>query len=244
FYVLYLLAHLFDQHLDLERRLRQFRVYGLGAERIGFAVELLHQKVESFAAASTLGQYAPHLGDVGGKARDFLGDVDFGGEQRELLLQAIVVRIEPGFLEPRAKLFDIGFVNDRHPRHYAFELRLDATTALFEHELKLRALARPRRREIAECLPDQRQLLVGQRFCAQRRLSEHAWPTQDFDNRKRSALWRVTQHFVGRVAELDQSFDIDGKFGRARRGTIQRDPAVDLPTLQLNSEYISNGRFD
>src|ERR1700687_1619807 len=80
FYVLYLLAHLFDQYLDLERRLRQFRVDGLGAERIGFAVEFLHQKVEALAAASTVSQHAPHFGDVSSKARDFLGDVDLGRE--------------------------------------------------------------------------------------------------------------------------------------------------------------------
>src|ERR1022692_4794182 len=54
FYVLHLLAHLLDEHLDLERRLRQLRVDGFRPERIRFAVELLHQKVESFAAASTL----------------------------------------------------------------------------------------------------------------------------------------------------------------------------------------------
>src|SRR5664279_5708543 len=61
FYVLHLLAHLLDQHLDFERSLGQFCVDGLGAQRIGFAVEFLHQKVESLAAASTLRQYAPHL---------------------------------------------------------------------------------------------------------------------------------------------------------------------------------------
>jgi hypothetical protein len=49
-------------------------------KRIGFAVELLHQKVEALAAASAMGQYAPHFGDVGCEARDFLGDVDLGRE--------------------------------------------------------------------------------------------------------------------------------------------------------------------
>src|ERR1700675_498090 len=80
FYVLYLLAHLFDQHLDLERRLRQFCIDGLGAKRIGFTVDLQHQKVEAHAAAPTMVQYAPHCSDVGCGARDFFGDVDLGRE--------------------------------------------------------------------------------------------------------------------------------------------------------------------
>jgi len=56
-------------------------------------------------------------------------------------------------------------------------------TALLERELQLHTLARSRRREIAERLSDQRQRLVGQRFGAQRRLRENAWPSQDFDDR-------------------------------------------------------------
>src|SRR5207237_1830515 len=52
FKVLHLLAHLLDQHLEFERRLRQFGIPRLRAERIRFAMELLHQKVETLARAA------------------------------------------------------------------------------------------------------------------------------------------------------------------------------------------------
>src|SRR5512138_442880 len=45
--VLNLLAHLLDQHLELERRLRELGVDRLRAERVRFAVELLHEEVEA-----------------------------------------------------------------------------------------------------------------------------------------------------------------------------------------------------
>jgi hypothetical protein len=90
-------------------------------------------------------------------------------------------------------------MNDRYPRRHPFELRLDAMTALLERELQLHTLARSRRRKIAEGLPDQCQCLVGKRFGAQRRLSEHTWPSQDFDDRQRNTFRRVTQHLVCRV---------------------------------------------
>src|SRR5262245_12086169 len=42
--VLHLLAHLIDHRLELEPRPRRLRIVGLGAERIGLAVELLGQE--------------------------------------------------------------------------------------------------------------------------------------------------------------------------------------------------------
>src|SRR5262245_106036 len=49
FHVLHLLAHLLDQHLELERRLRELRVHRLGPERVRLAVQFLHEEVESLA---------------------------------------------------------------------------------------------------------------------------------------------------------------------------------------------------
>src|SRR5260221_1498271 len=52
FDVLHLLAHLLDHDLELQRGLRQLRVDRLGSQRVGFAIEFLHQEVEALAARS------------------------------------------------------------------------------------------------------------------------------------------------------------------------------------------------
>src|SRR5689334_10930789 len=49
FDVLHLLAHLLDQHLELERDLRHLGVDRLGAERIGLAMQLLREEIEALA---------------------------------------------------------------------------------------------------------------------------------------------------------------------------------------------------
>src|SRR5512141_590371 len=86
FEVLHLLAHLFDQHLELERHLRQLRVDRFRAERIGLAMQLLREEVEPLADTAALRQHAADFADVRREPRDFLGDVDPCREQREFLL--------------------------------------------------------------------------------------------------------------------------------------------------------------
>src|SRR6187549_168519 len=100
FEILHLLAHLLDQHLELERNLRQLGVDRLRAERVRFAMQLLREEVEALADVAALRQDAPDLGNVRRKPRHLLGDVDAGGEQRELLLQPLVVGLEPRLAQP------------------------------------------------------------------------------------------------------------------------------------------------
>ena len=45
--ILYLFAHLLDQHFEVDRRLGAARIEGLGAQCIGFAVEFLHQEIKA-----------------------------------------------------------------------------------------------------------------------------------------------------------------------------------------------------
>ena len=65
--VLHLFAHLFDQHLHFERCLGEFRIHGFGTQGVCLAVQLLHQKIETFAGTSACVEHASHFGDVGGK---------------------------------------------------------------------------------------------------------------------------------------------------------------------------------
>src|SRR5512143_301218 len=64
FEVLHLLAHLLDQDLELERRLREFGIHRFRAQRVRLAVELLHEEIESLARAAPGAEHAADLGDV------------------------------------------------------------------------------------------------------------------------------------------------------------------------------------
>src|SRR5947207_2595670 len=80
FNILHLFAHLLDQHLELEGGLGQFGVDRLRSERVGLAMELLRQEIQSLTAAAASCQHAPDLVDMSYQALDFLSDVDLGGE--------------------------------------------------------------------------------------------------------------------------------------------------------------------
>ena len=54
--VLHLLAHLLDRHLHLHRQLGQLQCGGFGAQGVGFALQLLDQKVQAFAEFAAAGE--------------------------------------------------------------------------------------------------------------------------------------------------------------------------------------------
>src|SRR5690242_16783747 len=111
--ILHLLAHLLDQHLELERHLRKLRVDGFRAERIRLAMQLLSEKIQPLADRSALCQHAADFGYVRGEPRDLLGDVDLRREQRELLLESLFIRVCAGVTQPRAELLEIGVMQCR-----------------------------------------------------------------------------------------------------------------------------------
>src|SRR5262249_39835122 len=65
--VLHLLAHLVDDGLELEARPCRLGVVGLGAERIGLAVELLGQEVEPAPGGLPGIEQSAGSGHVGGE---------------------------------------------------------------------------------------------------------------------------------------------------------------------------------
>ena len=94
-------------------------------------------------------EHAPHFGHVRAKPRQLLGDVDLGREERELLLQPILVRDRAPPRASRApSLSTIGGVDRGNARRDARDLRLDGGAARREHRRELRAFARARRGEL------------------------------------------------------------------------------------------------
>src|SRR3982751_1091577 len=78
--VLHLLAHLLDQHLDLERCLRELRIDRLRAEGVRLAMQLLHEEVEPLPCRAACRKHPSHFADMRCKARDLLRHVHLGGE--------------------------------------------------------------------------------------------------------------------------------------------------------------------
>src|SRR5690606_6305222 len=86
--VLHLLAKLFDQHLEIHRQLAGARIDRLRTQRIGFAVELLHQEIEAATDRLTAVEHATRFVDVGGQAIQPLVDIQLLEAQHQLLLYA------------------------------------------------------------------------------------------------------------------------------------------------------------
>src|SRR5882762_3897361 len=83
--ILDLLAHLLDQKLELEARVGEFLRHGLRAERVRFAVQLLHQEVQALAGPPSGFDHALNLLQVRSKAIELLGDVRLDAEKRDFL---------------------------------------------------------------------------------------------------------------------------------------------------------------
>src|SRR5215472_1997412 len=130
--VLHLLAHLLDDHLHVDRGARGLEILRLRGERIRLAVELLHEEVEAPPGGLAAADYAAHLGNVAGEALELFVDVEALQQQRQLLLDALVIdgRGELGetLLEPGAGArLHLG-----HPRAHRGDECLEPATALLE----------------------------------------------------------------------------------------------------------------
>src|SRR2546428_11907676 len=116
FDVLNLLAHLLDQQLELEARVGEVLRNRLRAERVGLAVELLHQEVQALADHSSRPDHAVHLLEVRSQAVQLLGDVRLDAEERDLLAEALPAPAAEGPPEARGQLFLEGGARLREAR--------------------------------------------------------------------------------------------------------------------------------
>ena len=138
------------------------------------------RKSRRLPTAAALRQHAAHFGDVRGQAREFLGDVDPRGEQRQLLLEPLVVRLEARFAQPCAELFHVSRVQRGHPRRHA---RRPASRCRVQHASSTTRSLLPSRARAdvssASACEQQRVDLLCERFRRQRRVDQHARPAQD-----------------------------------------------------------------
>src|SRR6185503_12337259 len=133
FEILHLLAHLLDQHLQLDAHARQRLVLHLRRKRVRFAVQLLYHEVEAPSHGLVPPQDRLHFRDVANDAVDLLGNVGALRDERELLLQALGIPLHVEPLQALAQPLAVA-------QHHAVELRPDAghqrrdrRIALLEH---------------------------------------------------------------------------------------------------------------
>ena len=93
--------------------------------------------------------------EMGGQPRQFLVDVDLRGEQHQFLLQAVVVHVHHGVLQPRRELVLVGGDQLRHARRDLAHQRFHGFDALEQDLLELVAFARAHCREIVEGASEQ-----------------------------------------------------------------------------------------
>src|SRR6185437_11528446 len=88
-HVLRLLAELVDGGFEREARARELYVGGFRAQRVGFAVEFLRQKIELAANRIARFQQCARFVHMRPQPVQFLAHVGAGGQQRHLLCQAV-----------------------------------------------------------------------------------------------------------------------------------------------------------
>src|SRR6476660_4545790 len=81
FQVLHLLAELFDHALELKSDIGQRHVVRLGADRVGLAIELLREEIETAADGTTFCDQPLGVPDMRGEPVDLLADIGLAGDQ-------------------------------------------------------------------------------------------------------------------------------------------------------------------
>ena len=148
---------------------RQSLFLHLRGERVRLAIELLDHEVEPPADGLVAMQNRLHLRDVAREPIDLFGDVGALRDQRELLLQALRVRLHVEPLQALAQPLAVAQLHAVELRLDAGDERRDARVALLEHLRDARALAAARLRA-ARAAPRAKQPLTASpsssTFCA------------------------------------------------------------------------------
>src|SRR5260221_1812025 len=232
-HILHLLAHLLDQHLEFQRRLRNFSVDRLAAQRVGLAVQFLRKKIQPLTGAAAGAEHAPHLGHVRGQPRQFLGDVDLGGEQGEFLFQAIVVRVELSVAQTQREFLVERGVNGRDARRHARDFRLDAVATCLEDGFNLGAFPPPRRRQVGQRPVDKGRDPRRKFFGRNRRLGQNPGPAQDFVDREGQGGRNDLRDLIGSIGAFPDFGRIARDRGGAGSGPGQRHAALDLAAFEI-----------
>src|SRR5437763_16786903 len=237
FRVLHLLAHLLDEDLHVDRAARGLEVLGFRGERVGFAVELLHEETEPPSGGLAAADGAARLRDVAGEPLELLVGVEPLEQKRQLLLEPLVVdargQLRDALVESRAG----ARAHFGQARAHGRNERLEPGAALPEELAQPRAFALASRDQLGE---------RGREHFARRRqellarpaiLAQHARPPQYLERAHRcSRLAQRTHHGVhGGQHALERLF-VDFKCTAGRLWAPPGDGAVDLATAQLPHE--------
>ena len=96
FQVLHLLAELLDHALELQADIGELHIVRLGAQRVGFAIELLSQEIEPAADRAAVGDQPLACATCERKPIKLLADVGLAGDQDRLLMQAVGIEAVGG----------------------------------------------------------------------------------------------------------------------------------------------------
>jgi hypothetical protein len=154
--VLHLLAHLLDQHFHVDRDARGVEILRLRRERIGLAVELLHQEIQAPAGRFAAAHDAAGFLDVTIEAIELLGHVDTLQLQHDFLFDALAIhrreQFRDAFIEPCAYArLDLG-----QPCAHLDHERGQPRAALFKELAETLAFAQTHRTQIVQRLLEQR----------------------------------------------------------------------------------------
>src|SRR5688572_21135840 len=235
--VLDLLAHLLDQDLNVDRRARGLDILRLRRERVGLAVQLLHQEVEPPPGWLLRIEHLQDLGHVTPQAVEFFLDIHLAGEQRDLLLEALGVdrdaqlcrAIRGPRLDARAHL--------GHARAHGPDALAQRVAALPQRVAQPCTLAGARFVELGDRFREQRHRLGCDRCEIAIGLAYHTRPAQYVKSADRAVGAAEHLRDLGRaLLELGDQGTVELERGRFGRGTAQINTCLYLAAPQARAE--------
>src|SRR4029079_11705657 len=165
FDVLHLLAQLIDHGLELHAGAADLEIGGLGADRVGFAVELLCEKIELPPDRLIFRKQVPRSRDMRAQAIELFLNVGLGGDQKCLLMQPLRIEASAVFDYPPELFRELRPHRLRLPR-----LRIGCSLGEFCDLIELAcndlaepsALGTPRGHKLIECSLESNQQSFGE----------------------------------------------------------------------------------
>ena len=175
---------------------------------------------------------------MGGKARDLLGHVDAGGEQADLLADALLVQGRHGFAQAHGQALlvlgqGLGQLGRRLGHQGAHALH-----PLQDHGRQLVALAAAGGHQIVQGGAGQGQDLAHQDIGRQALVGQYPRPAQHFRHRQRPGIRQDVAHRALGAAQLLQQGTVDRQFvGGGGRGE-QVEAAFHLAPVQARGDQL------
>lgn len=243
-YILNLLPHLLDEHLQVNRNAGGFRVGGFGAQGIGFAVHLLQQEVQPPANGLFLLEGAQHFLDVRIQPIQFLGHVQLLGQVDHLLLQTVGVGIGGNFGEAGDDLGADRLQHFRQPAAGRPDQFADFLAAVLDQDGKLPAFGFPPGQAKRQRLLQKLQHMNAESLAVGLGLVQGAGPLQDFEGVEGGQRTAVEGfHFAGGGEQLGDESAIQADRGFALLGLLPGEGAVGPAALEGGADAPADVRL-